>query len=367
MKTTSHSPRIHKHYPALDGLRGIAILLVVFFHNFGFSNYFSFGWLGVDLFFVLSGFLITSILLNEVGSKNYLKNFYGRRMLRIFPVYYLLLFICLVILPVFPTFKDNLHYYTSNQVWLWTYLQNWLYVFKIPEDTNVLLHLWSLAVEEQYYLIWPFVILLIRKPKSLLALSLLLLIGIVIFRLILWQRHIEGFHYFGLYTFTRFDGICIGSALALLRIISPKLISQYTAPIILSIAGLNFIFYFANKNTNFTFPYFAFVGYTTFAIVFAVLVNEAATLDKNFITRILNIPFLRFFGKISYGFYIFHWPIYRFLSPILVNYLTKEFEIDPFYSQITASSITTLIGLAISIASLYLFEMKFLKLKKYFS
>jgi peptidoglycan/LPS O-acetylase OafA/YrhL len=67
-----------QHYPALDGVRGIAILLVVFFHNFGFINYFFFGWLGVDLFFVLSGFLITDILIRETGSKNYLKSFYTK-------------------------------------------------------------------------------------------------------------------------------------------------------------------------------------------------------------------------------------------------------------------------------------------------
>ena len=290
-----------EHYPALDGLRGIAILLVVFFHNFGFINYFYFGWLGVDLFFVLSGFLITDILLREVGSRNFLKNFYVRRVLRIFPLYYLFLIIFLFILPNFQSYKDNIIYYIDNQWWLWAYLQNWLYVFKIPEDTNVLLHLWSLAVEEQYYLIWPFVILIFRKPKFLLAISLFLLLGIILLRFYLWHRNIEGLHYFGLYTFTRIDGLCIGSALALVRILKPKFVTNFTAPIILSIAALNFIFYFINKTNDFSFPYFAFIGYTTFAVVFAVLVHEAATTNKNIITNILSISPLRFLGKVSYG------------------------------------------------------------------
>src|SRR6266496_5976018 len=111
-----NQPNTNKHfYPALDGLRGIAILLVVLLHNFGFMNYFFFGWLGVDLFFVLSGFLITNILLNTLGQPNFLRNFYIRRVLRIFPLYYLILIICLFIIPGIPGLGYNLNYYINNQ------------------------------------------------------------------------------------------------------------------------------------------------------------------------------------------------------------------------------------------------------------
>jgi peptidoglycan/LPS O-acetylase OafA/YrhL len=189
----------------------------------------------------------------------------------------------------------------------------------------------------------------------------------MVLRLILWYNNIEGLHYFGLYTFTRIDGLCIGSALALIRILKPNFMTNFTAPVILSVAALNFAFYFINKINNFSFPYFAFIGYTTFAVVFAVLVHEAATVNKNLITNILKISPLRFLGKISYGFYIFHWPVYLFLSPVLIKYLSNRFQTDHLYIQITSALIATLTGLLVSIASYYLFEMKFLKLKKYFS
>src|SRR5258706_16445945 len=91
--------RNKEHYPALTGLRGIAILLVVLSHNFKFISFLNYGWLGVDLFFVLSGFLITDILLNTKNNRNYYKNFYARMVLRIFPVYYLSFLLFLILLP----------------------------------------------------------------------------------------------------------------------------------------------------------------------------------------------------------------------------------------------------------------------------
>src|SRR6476620_3181673 len=120
------------YYPSLDGIRGLAILLVVGFHNFGYLTLFKFGWLGVDLFFVLSGYLITGILYKSLGTENYLKNFYIKRVLRIFPLYYSILFLTLFVAATFPTLKDNLSYYSKNQWWFWTYLQNWLFAFKMP-------------------------------------------------------------------------------------------------------------------------------------------------------------------------------------------------------------------------------------------
>ncbi|HVG42973.1 MAG TPA: acyltransferase [Chitinophagaceae bacterium] len=161
---TDARPKVY--YPALDGLRGLAILLVVVYHNFGFINYFFFGWLGVDLFFVLSGFLITDILLKTREQPNFIRHFYTRRLLRIFPLYYLALILFLLLIPAANPTLLNVEYYRDNSTWLLLYLQNWLYIFN-PTNQSALFHFWSLAVEEQYYLLWPFAVLLVKRAKVL--------------------------------------------------------------------------------------------------------------------------------------------------------------------------------------------------------
>ncbi len=352
-----------EHYPALDGLRGIAILLVVFFHNFGFIDYFYFGWLGVDLFFVLSGFLITEILLKSLGNPGFLSNFFIRRMLRIFPLYYLFLIIFLLVLPSVSSLKESMNYYANNQWWFWLYIQNWLYVINPPESNNLLLHLWSLAVEEQFYIIWPFVILLIRNKKWLLGLVIALLIAVMLTRSLLWVTNTEGLQYFNLYIFTRIDGICIGCALALIRNLNPNFVRNYTAIIVSFIAALNFAFFFLNRMNDFSFPYFPFIGYTTFAILFAILVDECIVNKSGFLSRIFQNPILRFFGKISYGFYIIHWPVYKLSYDGLVSWLDNFIIHNDFLVSIISSLLATCLAILLSIISFYFFEKHFLLLK----
>jgi len=353
-----------QYYPALDGLRGLAILLVVVYHNFGFINVFFFGWLGVDLFFVLSGFLITDILLKTVGKKDYLRNFYLRRVLRIFPLYYLSLIIFLVLLPKL-NLQFDVQYYVDHQVWLWTYLQNWIYTFQNPGQTNTLNHLWSLAVEEQFYLLWPLAILVIRKPKYLLIFISLVLVAVLGLRLFSWMTQVADLAYFNLFTFTRVDGLCIGCMVALLQRISPDFLRRHTSAIVLFFAVLNFAFFFVNRRYQFAFPYLALAGYTTFAMMFGLLVNDAVTRQTKLINGLFNIPVLKFFGRISYGFYIFHWPVYLLLTPYLVPWVSRF--VSGSYLQFTVSVLATVAAVAISWLSFQYFEKKFLKLKDRFA
>ena len=363
MRTTTNQN--YSYYPVLDGLRGLAVLLVVFYHNFGFINYFFFGWLGVDLFFVLSGFLITDILLKTKNAPTYLRNFYARRLLRIFPLYYVVLFIFLVLFPLFNIKLLNLDYYIHNQIWIWTYLQNWLFIFHPPYKTSALDHFWSLAVEEQFYLVWPFVILLFRKSRDVIYLLGFLLVGVITLRFVIWNYHIENLAYFNLYTFSRIDGICIGSMLAVFRVTNPKAVNRYFTFIVLGLAALNFGFYFFNKGNRFSYPYLAIAGYTTFAVVFGLLVNEGVEQQNVFVKQIFSFSFLKFFGKISYSLYIFHWPLYLMLSPILTAWFSKHLVI--INGHIASSIIATLLSILLAFLSFHFFEKRFLALKRKFT
>jgi peptidoglycan/LPS O-acetylase OafA/YrhL len=359
---TTHSlPNTKRYYPAIDGLRGLAILLVVFLHNFGFLNYFFFGWLGVDLFFVISGFLITGILLDAAGKPGYLKNFYMRRVLRIFPVYYLMLFICLFLLPVIPSLHYDPGYYFDNQFYMWTYLQNWLFIFQAPDNNQMLLHTWSLAVEEQFYLFWPLVILLLRKPKRILFFSLALLIFTGVFRFLVWDQQIETLSYSSLFTFTRIDGLCIGAMISVIIRIEPELLRKYMPYIVLLLAGINFGFYFINGMSNKNLPFLAFVGYTTFAMLFGLLVFEAAEGRSKLIELLFNNSFMRFFGRISYGFYVFHWPVYIIFFDRIRSQLLSQASVRA--ADLLAAILCTAIAILISMISYRYFERPFLKLK----
>ncbi len=353
-----------KHYPALDGLRGFACLIVVIYHNFGFiQKYIFFGWLSADLFFTISAFLITDILLNSIEKPNFLRNFFARRFLRIFPLYYLSLIILFLILPFFNT-QLHLDYYINNQVYFWTYLQNWLFVFQPPTDTDSLNHFWSLAVEEQFYIIWPFLILLIKKSKLLLIVVILMLLAVSGIRLWAWLHQVPGFAYYNLYTFTRIDGICIGSIVAILLRISPGFLSRYTPAIVMVFALLNFGFFFFNRSFRFSFPYLALIGYTTLAMLLGLLVNQAITKETKLINLVFNFSFFRFVGKISYGFYVFHWPLYRGLSPMVSKWSMQYF--NDWNASIFTSTFLSILALFLSWLSFKFFETPFLKLKSRF-
>ena len=205
------------HVPALDGLRGLAVLLVVP-HNVntgaqGLARVVTFpagaGWIGVQLFFVLSGFLITRNLLASRGSGNYYRSFFARRILRIFPLYFLFLFVALIVLPSTGLEGAQYRHDRSHQIWLWTFLVNWT----LPFGPNVagFGQFWSLCVEEQFYAIWPTVVA--KWARRLLALCVALAAAALALRLIFLTA---GLPLDTAYTFTvsRMDAVALGALIA---------------------------------------------------------------------------------------------------------------------------------------------------------
>ena len=167
-----------QHLPELDGIRGLAVLTVILHHGFGFEL----GWFGVELFFALSGYLITGILVDAKGRHrgwDYFRGFYGRRSLRIFPLYYLVLLLVLVVLPgLWPMTFALFDPAREHAAWFWSYTQNVLFA---REGTILpgVFHLWSLAVEEQFYLLFPLLIYLLSIGTLLWVVPLLCVAGVV--------------------------------------------------------------------------------------------------------------------------------------------------------------------------------------------
>ncbi len=353
------------YYPTLDGLRGLAILLVLLLHNFKFFKYFSYGWIGVDLFFVISGFLITGILIDNRETPKYLSIFYLRRVIRIFPLYYLLLTLCLFILPKINKLNFGSEYYQENQIFLWSYLQNWLFAIKSPEDDHTLLHTWSLAVEEQFYILWPIITHILGKPLRILLFSVLLLIGIGIARYLTYKLQVANSNYAIFVTFTRIDGLCIGAITSIIFRINPDIMWQNRKSIILFFTSINFCFIFLKWYHIIDLPYWALIGYTSLSVMFGLLVYATIDERSKLIRRIFGNIYMRFFGKISYSLYIFHWPIYLIIKSFTDHFILDSIDIT--VNKFILGIVSTIAAIIVSTISFEYFEKPILQMKSKFN
>src|SRR5579884_1024639 len=213
------SQSLDRRLPGLDALRGVAILVVMLHHSVQIvplprlQNVAAAGWLGVDLFFVLSGFLITGILLDARDDRRYFRNFYMRRVLRIFPLYYGVLAANLLLVLTLP----HLHRFLHLHAWLWTYTTNIKiaianeYPFAIGRMR--LDHFWTLAVEEHFYLLWPLLVWALNR-RALAVVCCLILVASPLLR---WAISTPG-HMVAPYVLTpcRMDSLAAGALGAIL-------------------------------------------------------------------------------------------------------------------------------------------------------
>ncbi len=367
-------------YPALDGLRAVAVTLV-FMEHFGggshggrfldsFNRVRIFGSAGVSLFFVLSGFLITGILYDTLQNKHYFKSFYARRSLRIFPIFYLVMTLVLILTPIlqYPLQRGHIAFvfYLGNVFANW----NWgLYILTSPTHPVLSMnlgHFWSLFVEEQFYLIWPVVIFLVRDRVRLIRLTLaviplvlLLRIGMV---LTLPLNTAEQFAFRMLPT--RSDDLLVGGAMALL-LRGPAAARWLSRSWLFFVSGTCAFFALAIWRGNFGFrdPYNLTIGLSFISLASAGLIALAIQ-GNTIVFRWLSVYPLRLIGKYSYGFYIYH----MLFDRARIAYLL--WSIAFFHSMLIGGLIyaaTSYLGvLLIAGLSYELFEKRFLALKSRF-
>jgi peptidoglycan/LPS O-acetylase OafA/YrhL len=365
-------------FPALDGLRAMAILAVFAAHYGGGSHgghilqvinvIRGYGWLGVDLFFVLSGFLITGILYDTLGDGKYFQRFFARRSLRIFPIYYFVFALLLLLTPM-------LHY-----EWHWghalflVYLGNLIgnynfayYSVVSPRSTMMLAnigHFWSLCVEEQFYMLWPVAVFFLRKRRSLLIAGVSLSLLAIALRAgeFAWQGPVVAERWIVRTLPFRMDSLLIGGVLALLlRGENADRIQRSCKWLFLVGAAATAVVFALSP--EYDSPVLLIGGYTIIALTCAGLVG--CTLRTNSAAfRLFHIKSLRILGKYSYGFYIYHL-LFRWIWIDFLVFLGVKLH-SLALAGVIALSTNFVLTFLVSKYSYDLFESKFLKYKKHF-
>jgi peptidoglycan/LPS O-acetylase OafA/YrhL len=382
------APENKRFYPALDGLRAIAVLMVFYQHYINNDHAaFNWGWTGVDIFFVLSGFLITGILYDTRNTLHRFRNFYVRRTLRIFPLYYGVLLIAMLL---WPLFRWEWHpvwilwlFYLGNYgrfIWLHTWMQgtgvlDHLRSTRLTDDPffYVIGHFWSLCVEEQFYLVWPLVVFFIKDRVRLrnlcIAVCILCLVARILCVWLLPQDYIKAEILYRL-TPLRADALLLGGALALmLRGPEAARLKQLLRPAFsLFITGfVLFEILYRHAARHFYYPVAGApvldtLGYTLIDL-FAGIIILLALNPGGILYRVLTIRPLRRLGQISYGFYVFH-DIPHVAYGLLVDHF---FDLSPKGSRDAVALIGLTGTLLLAYLSYRFFEAPFLRLKDRFT
>lgn len=365
------------HLPELDGIRGTAILLVIYYHAGQFvpNGWFQhayvlasiLGWCGVDLFFVLSGFLITGILLDTRESPDYFRSFYGRRAVRIFPLYWLFLLLYFhAAIPLAHHFGKWPEISSDGEIWFWTYLTNWRAAWGY-EYKNIS-HFWTLAIEEQFYLVWPAVVFFARR-RSIRWVCLALIAGALLARG--WWHDPDGRPLLSA-TPMWVDSLALGALAAFLMrdpYWRPKLAGWTGKAAVVSLLLLLGVFWLARDSaipTDARAPYVSTYGLTLLGVLFTCLVLRCALKQGVRFRSLMRWRPLRRMGKYSYCIYVVHLPISYYCirgGNLLRAWTGPRFNIA--LSLLTTAACVAL-SYGVALISWNLLERRFLELKKYF-
>lgn len=313
MHPTSHATSAVKYRPDIDGLRAIAVLSVVGFH--AFPNWLQGGFIGVDVFFVISGFLISSLLFTSLENNSFsFVDFYQRRIKRIFPALFITLAFCCIFgwFALFPDEYKQLGRHIAGGAGFVSNFVLWKETgyFDNAADTKPLLHLWSLGIEEQFYIIWPLLLWVAWKKKfNFFNLTLVFIACSFILNLALIYKHPEATFYLPQ---SRFWELLCGSLLAWLLLYKPSVAHRLTQAQLkqhlCSILGFSLTAFAALSFSKET----AFPGaWALIPVLGAVLIILAGP-KAWFNQKILCHPFFIWFGLISFPLYLWHWPLLAF-------------------------------------------------------
>jgi peptidoglycan/LPS O-acetylase OafA/YrhL len=369
-----HPARRNQHIPALDGIRGLAVLLVIIFHCMHMEHagnaldtqiyrMSAACWCGVDLFFVLSGFLITGILIDAKEGRHSFRNFYARRVLRIFPLYYGLLLFKLLIVPMIAHAPAGSHH---ADIWYWLYVSNWAQGLGAKGLHPGLGLTWTLAIEEQFYMFWPLIVFCCGR-KTLLKICAAMVVAAVLFRVTIeMSLHLPMGHEL---TPARIDSLAMGAMAAiLLREIDLATLHRF-ARVALAGGAVILAMIFAKDGLWAGPGLMNMFGLTAWGMVFAGMVIFAATLpaERSYTKALMARPLL-WLGKFSYAIYLFHATIDGVLQRVAFG--AKGSPPRIWGSQLPAQFGYYIVLLALCLAagwiSWNIYEKWFLRLKRYF-
>jgi peptidoglycan/LPS O-acetylase OafA/YrhL len=328
------------HRPGLDGLRGVAILLVLASHG-GVPGVDRAGAVGVGLFFTLSGFLIATLLLEEGARTGRVSigNFYRRRALRLLPALFLMLAFVTAANTVLPGFT-----HLRSQLGSLLYFNNWVRAFDAPAGVDALAHTWSLSIEEQFYLVVPFVVIALRRrPRTLIALCLGASLFAVIERLVMvYQAHGHSTYRSVYGTDARMDSLLLGVALAAaFSIRNPAL----GAPARAGLAAVGVFGIVLTTSHAIPFAVFDVAAATVVAVAAIALIAVVLSGRTVFASSVLV-----WFGKRSYGLYLWHYPLIKL-------------AIRTGAPWVVVGPVTILVAVGVAAASYRWVEQPFLRLR----
>lgn len=347
---------------SFDLLRFVAVFLVLLWHwipETDIINYPINGRLGVVLFFVLSGFLISNGLASDTKTKTTFKtilSFYLKRFLRIFPIYYLLLLFLFVV---------NYNSFREHQLWYWLYASN-VYEELGNKHVAYLVHTWTLAIEEQFYLVWPLLFILVGQTKRNLLIYIVAILSILFYIYSSFSsynllKYVSSFKFFFCFSF----GALLAFNPKILQFFNTKTVGVF---VIIIIGGMLRMFHMGNIPWGLNI-FFLDLSYAILAMVLISICIKYNSVVKNNAT--ILAPFI-FLGRISYGIYLYHYlmyPLYHFLHTQSLKYnlrypIVNIILFPEFQNAYLRFFVFFALVVVLSIISYRIIEQPLLKLKK---